>query len=134
MTSLSRTIQTSSSRDFRGHVLAHRGQFRGQVRASVYGHEPHDRCSDGAGEARVPFAQLLELARFAGQHPAVRFLPAIERLLGNAELAADVADGRAGFGFFEDRCDLLDRITFFFTARLLANGPDCAAELTSQVD
>ena len=35
LTSASHTIQRSSSRDFRGQVFAHRGQFRGQVRASV---------------------------------------------------------------------------------------------------
>jgi hypothetical protein len=45
LTSLRRTIQMSSSRDLRGHVFAHRGQFRRQVRASVYGHERHGLCS-----------------------------------------------------------------------------------------
>ena len=40
-------------------------------------------------------AQLLQLAGFTGQHPAVDLLPAVERLLGDPDLATDVADRHA---------------------------------------
>ena len=54
------------------------------------------------------FAELFELSRFARQHAAVHFLPAVERLLRDACLAADVADRDAAFDLLQDRGDLLN--------------------------
>src|SRR5205823_12373267 len=53
-------------------------------------------------------AQLLELARLTWQHPAIGTLPAIERLLGDPDLAADVAHGHAPRDLLQDRRNLLD--------------------------
>src|SRR5262245_17590670 len=59
-------------------------------------------------ELRVLVKQLLELARLARQHPPVDLLPAIERLLGDSDLAADVADGHASCDLLQDRRNLLN--------------------------
>jgi RHS repeat-associated protein len=66
------------------------------------------QVGDEPFQLRVFVPQLLQLPRLAGQHPAVLFLPAIERLLGHTDLATDIADGHAGGHLLQHRRDLLD--------------------------
>jgi hypothetical protein len=70
------------------------------------------QVGDEAFQLGVFVTQLLELPRLAGQHAAVRLLPAIKRLLGNPDLPAHVADGHSRRYLLQHRRDLLDRKSF----------------------
>src|SRR5262249_13069911 len=59
-------------------------------------------------QLHVFVAQLLELARLTRQHAAVGLPPAIEGLLGDPNLAADVAHSHARRDLLQDRRNLLD--------------------------
>ncbi len=89
------------------------------------------QVGDEALEFGIFVAQLLQLAGFAGRHPAVDLLPAIEGLLGDPDLAADVPDGHAALDLLQDGSDLLDGKALFLHGILLARRADYAATLTS---
>ena len=71
--------------------------------------------------SRILLAELLQLAGFARQHATVDFLPAVERLLGDPHLAAQVTDRRAGSACFNTVVICSTEKRFFFTA--LPPGP-----------
>jgi len=70
-------------------------------------------------EPRVLLLQLLELAHLVGLHPRVLLLPAIERLLRNADLPNQVGHRHPKLGLFEHGDDLLDRKLLAFHDKLL---------------
>src|SRR4051794_40819009 len=59
-------------------------------------------------------AQLLQLAGFTRQHPRVLFLPTVERLLRDPDLAADVADRHPGPDLLQHGGNLLDGKALLF--------------------
>src|SRR5438045_3664143 len=85
-------------------------------RQAVLGVQP----SDPLAILLTPLPQLAELADAEGAEP---FLPAIERLLADAELPADLADRCPGLGLAERQRNLL----VGELARLHSNGPPSPA-------
>jgi len=83
----------------------------GFLLASSRHHLVQGQIRHHALQARILVAELLELARFTGQHAAGRLLPAVERLLRNPDPSAQVADGAPGLGLLQDPGDLLYRMT-----------------------
>ena len=67
-----------------------------------------DRSATRRFNLRILLAELLQLAGLARRHPAVDLLPAVVRLLGDPDLATDVADRDAALGLLQDGGDLLD--------------------------
>jgi len=63
-------------------------------------------------QLRVFVAQLLQLTGFTGQHSAVDLLPAVERLLGDPDLATDISHRDAPGHLLQYRRHLLDRKPF----------------------
>ena len=58
-------------------------------------------------ECEVFFFQLAQTPQLGDAHTGELFLPAVEGLLADAELAADVGDRRTGLGLAERVGDLL---------------------------
>jgi hypothetical protein len=60
-----------------------------------------------AFELAILVPPLPQLAELGDAQRAEALLPPVERLLADAELAADLADGRAGLGLVQGQGDLL---------------------------
>ena len=67
-----------------------------------------DRSATRRFNLRVFVAELLQFPGLARRHPAVDLLPAVERLLGDPDLATDIADRDAAFDLLQHGGDLLD--------------------------
>jgi hypothetical protein len=89
------------------------------------------QIGDDALQPRILLAQLLELRSFTVEHRAIRLLSSVERLLGDPDLAADVANGDLAGRLLQDRGDLLGGESLLLHGTpSRADWPDCAAELT----
>jgi hypothetical protein len=82
-----------------------------------------------AFELGVFVAELLQLAGLTGLEIAVLLLPAIEALLGNADLSTEIPDGHPLGGLLQHGGDLLDGESLPLHGTPPGpDGPDCAAD------